>query len=376
MPAASADPEQARTVEAGAASKLGEVLRARAVSSVLLVTGDECFALSGAEAALRPQLEDVRVARFHEFALNPRIEDAERGVERLREAGAEVIVAVGGGSALDMAKLIAALSTQPHAAADVVTGRTPMQADAVPVVAIPTTAGTGSESTHFAVVYIDGTKYSLAHDSMRPAVALVDPVLTHSMGAALTAATGLDALAQAMESLWSVHAVEASRELAWRGMEMALSNLHEAVHTPTPSVRAAMSEAANLAGRAIDITKTTAPHALSYTMSVRFGVPHGHAVALTLGAVLEYNWHGSNDGVRAVLERIIGALGASSAAGARGEIEGLIARLGLANRLGALGIQRESDRALLVSTVNAQRLKNNPRPLTSESIAAIFESIV
>jgi alcohol dehydrogenase class IV len=120
-----------------------------------------------------------------------------------------LVVAVGGGTSIDMAKLIRALAgtVDPEA---VIRGKSPIVASRSRFIAIPTTAGTGSEATQFAVVYIDGEKFSLDHASLRPAIAIVDPRLMNTLPAAVTAATGLDAFCQAIESIWAVGATDES----------------------------------------------------------------------------------------------------------------------------------------------------------------------
>ena len=157
------------------------------------------------------------------------------------------------------------------------------------MIAIPTTAGTGSEATHFAVVYVDGEKYSLAHPYLVPAYAVIDPLLTYSLPAGVTAASGLDAFCQAIESIWAVGATDVSHTFATEAARLAVQHLRAAVQNPTDTARAGMCRAAHLSGKAINISKTTAPHALSYVLTAEYGLAHGVAVALTLAPMLQYN---------------------------------------------------------------------------------------
>src|SRR5207248_4789041 len=125
-------------------------------------------------------------------------------------------------------------------------------------------------------------KYSVCHEFLLPDIAIVDPILTHKMSPRLTAITGMDALSQAIESYWSIHSTEESKGYAREAIRIIVDQLPKAVNEPTNDSRLAMARASHLAGKAINVTRTTAPHALSYALTSRFGVPHGQAVSLTL----------------------------------------------------------------------------------------------
>lgn len=369
---------------AGCLSRLGAVLEALNARRVFLVTGRASWTSSGAESAVLGALAGREVVHFTGFEPNPHLEDVTRGLARFAADPCDLVLGVGGGTALDVAKLVAVLSQHPGVApVDLVCARRPITSPALPLIAIPTTAGTGSEATHFAVCYVGHDKYSVAHPSLRPTVALVDPDLLRSVPGPIAAATGLDALAQALESLWSVNATDSSRSLALEAAALAYAHLPAAATAPTDVARAAMSRAAHLAGRAIDITRTTAPHAISYTLTSFFGVPHGHAVALTLGPVLAYNAAATADdvthpgGVAAVqgaLALVVDVLGATDPTDAADRLDRLIGRVGLERRLSALGVG-PADHQLIVQRVNLQRLKNNPRALSADTLAGLLASV-
>jgi len=362
---------------AHAAARVAELLDRSRAQRVFLVTGRESYASCGAKAALRPALAGRAVLRFTEFAVNPRAEDIERGVALLREHGADIVIAVGGGSVLDMAKLVCMCAASDASVVDHILGRE-FDRGGVPLIAVPTTAGSGAEATHFAVAYIDKHKYSVTDLRMRPTHAVLDAGLTASLSPALTASTGVDVISQAIEAYWSVKSTEESREYAVRAATGAREHLVAAVERPTPAARDAMLTSANLAGKAIDITRTTAPHALSYAFTIGWGVPHGHAVGLTLGAVFQHNLDVSDAdsadprGAAFVRERMADLrriLGDTA-----DDLRGFVAGLGLETRLRGLGIAR-SDLPEISRAVNEQRLKNNPRRLDAETIGRILEAI-
>ena len=355
------------------------------IDRVFLVTGKDSYSESGASAAIDRLLDGKHVTRFNEFTANPDVLEVSAGAELLRRHPADVVLAIGGGSVLDMGKCVSLLSQHSQAPAAIVSGKAPIENPAIPVVAIPTTAGSGSEATRFATVYIDKTKHSLEHDSIRPVVTVVDPAFTLSLSPYQTAVTGIDALSQAIESYWSIRSSEQSRGLAARAIELAMTSLEKAVSRPDRVSRLNMIIAANLAGKAINITKTTACHALSYYLTSRFLVPHGHAVALTLSRMLEYNSGVTADdvvderGVSFVRDNTLSLaklLGAGDIPGGVNTIETLMTNLGLRNPIPGLDIDDNHIRKMVHDAMNSNRMSNNPRSFTAESLASLLNSAV
>lgn len=374
---------ESRVPLASDASRLSDILQQRSAERAFLVTGRASFALSGAEQILAPILADKHVVRFNDFSPNPTAEDVARGVALFRAAACDIVIAVGGGSALDIAKVINLCGSHDGDSTDYLVKRRVFTTGGLPMVAIPTTSGTGAEVTQFATIYVDGKKYSAAHPMMRPDHALLIPSLTRSLTPSLTASTGIDALAQGIESLWSVNATEVSRDYARQAIELAFTNLPGAVNHPSDVHREHMMTAAHLAGEAINISRTTAPHALSYAMTIGFGVSHGHAVGLTLGAICEHNSEVVNGDViddrgtsyvRARLSQVCQLLGCTDGAQARGQLTSLMQQLGLETRLRELGMTR-ADLPTIAGSVNDERLANNPRRLSRQDVGRILESI-
>lgn len=192
---------------------------------------------------------------------NPTLEYADSFI--LPEGTTE-IVSRGGGSTIDVGKWLARKYNVPH-------------------VVIPTTAGTGSEITRYSVLNVDGRKKTFTDDKFLPEGYILDPFLTVSLPEIHTLSTGLDALSQSMESLWSKHATNESVAYATVGMKLSLDNIKKAIDNPK-DVRARMSMmiAANMSGRAIDITQTNICHAISYPLTDWYKIPHGIACGLSL----------------------------------------------------------------------------------------------
>lgn len=364
--------------------QLATVLDSFPTSNVFLVTGKDSYRHCGAEQALAYLLRDKQVTRFSDFATNPKMEDVRRGVQLFRESAPGLVIAVGGGSVIDIAKSINILSFHDEPWESYAQGTNALSRSGVPFIAIPTTSGAGSEATHFAVVYVNQRKYSLAHPSMVPNVAIIDPELTYTLSPTITASTGIDALCQAIESAWSVHSTPESIAWAHQAIIHALNSLETAVLAPSNEARIRMSEAAYLAGRAINISKTTACHALSYPLTAHFGVSHGQAVALTLSGIFRHNSLVStsdlNDprGIKHIQETVntlMSTLGTTDIDETESFLTGLMRRIGLATSLGELGIHAEHIDQILAEA-SLERLKNNPRTLSAEQAKALFTSLL
>ncbi len=369
-------------VDAALGEALREILTSYHAKRVLLVTGLTAYAESGAEEKIEPLLHDIGVEKFCGFSANPKLSEALEGVELCRKLNPDIIIAVGGGSSIDMAKLIAILSTNDVSPYLLVSGEAKISKAAIPLVAIPTTAGTGSEVTHFAVVYSNGTKYSLAHDYMLPSHAIIDSSLSWNMSPTLTAVTGLDALCQAIESYWSVHATVESKKLARESIKLASQSLENAVNDPDKKSRRNMTRASFLAGKAINLTKTTAPHALSYYLTSQFGIAHGHAVALTIGSFFKINTDkslGVNDVrgrsyVEKTMKELCETLNCDSAEACNDFFSELLLSLSLEKKLSSLGVTG-NHLGDIVASVNVERLKNHPVILTDIELQHVVKGI-
>lgn len=277
---------QSRVMYPGSIFELRPLFMQLENKKVFLVTGKKSFRSCGAEEKLKWLFDTCEVTHFNDFQTNPDSEDVIKGVQLFNQASCTFIVSVGGGSVIDMAKLI---NYYHNAGIDTIKDSNMNNENCKPVthICLPTTAGSGSESTHFAVMYIGNAKYSIAHPKLKPNYAIVDPELQYSQTPYQKAVSGVDALAQAIESFWSVQSTEESRLYSEKALNLVWQNLPAAVHKGDKLAHLYLAVGANLAGRAINISKTTAPHALSYGFTKYAGLPHGHAVALSLPYFLE-----------------------------------------------------------------------------------------
>jgi alcohol dehydrogenase class IV len=364
----------------GALGELESVLGDDLSPSILAVIDKTAYDHSGACAKIDGLLSRRRTHLFTDFEPNPKIEDVLRGIMVYQSCAPQIVLAIGGGTAIDTAKLISCLA-HTDAPINVVQGRDVTPSRQAKLIAIPTTAGTGSEATQFAVVYIDGQKYSLDHSTLLPDVAIIDPSLMQTLPPAVTSATGLDALCQAIESIWAVNANDESIGYAEQAIELAYGSLAEATHHPTLEARGAMCRASHLAGQAINITRTTACHALSYAITSTHGIPHGIAVAMTLIPVLRFNVAVCDDdctdprgaeAVRSRIARLLKSLGALTVDDACDKLQRLLQDIGCPVCLSHAGITSPSAVSEIVQSVNVQRMLNNPRISTPSILSEIL----
>lgn len=367
-------------------NKLQKIIKSNSFKKIFLITGKKSFGISTAKEKILNILKDCKITRFFDFTPNPKVEDIKKGLIQFKNDKFDVIIAVGGGSVIDIAKSIAIFSNNDGEIENYINKESNIKKKGAPLICIPTTAGSGSEATYFAVVYIKKTKYSLGHPKhMLPDYSIVDPQFTYSLSPEISASTGIDALSQSIESYWNINSTEESKKYAEKAIKLILTNLYDVVNNPNEKSRINMSIAAHYAGKAINISKTTACHAISYPITSYFNVPHGQAVALTLPPMIIYNSKVSRSDildsrglnyVKDTMKNLISIIGANNFLEAKQKIEKLMLDIGLKIKLHKLGIKTKDDIELIIKNgFNPERVKNNPRKLTESNLRGILEEI-
>ena len=361
---------------------LKEILEENKPKKIFLVTGKSSYVTCGAKEAVENIIKDFDYFHFDDFHVNPGVEDVREGIKLFKENNCDFVIAVGGGSVIDIAKSINLLAFNPGDPEGYIMKKKVVESKGCKLVAIPTTAGTGSEVTQFAVVYVDGTKYSLDNKFLLPDYFILDSNLTMSLPKKITACTGMDAFTQSIESYWNNNSTDESKKYAAKSIKLIMGNLRGAVNNPSKGNRENMMLGANLSGKAINITRTTACHAISYPITSFFNVPHGHAVSLTLASILKYNCEVCDDdildkgGVEYVknnLKELIKLIGAKDCEEASEKIIELMEDINLSTKLSKLGVNSDKDIDLIVENgFNPERVKNNPRTLTKEALRNIL----
>jgi len=317
--------------------------------------------------------------RFDAVEPDPSIETALRAAESARGAGADLIVGLGGGSALDVAKVAAVLATQ-STPIEKMFGIDQVPEEGLNTLLIPTTAGTGSEVTPIAILsdHRDKLKKGIVSPRLLPKAAILDPGLTVGLPPAVTAATGMDALIHALEAYTSRNATPLSDLLAEQAMRRIYGSLRKAFADGDDlAARANMLEGSLLAGMAFANAGVTAVHAFAYPIGAEFHIPHGIANSIMLPAVLEFNLMGNLEKFGHIAEIFGEPVGDANARErarrALRAIQELMEDLQVPRRLRDFGVTEEHLPALAAGVMNVTRLlANNPRRITLADAESIY----
>jgi len=312
----------------------------------------------------------VDFVTFSGFSPNPKREEVEAGIDIFKKERCDFIISVGGGSCIDTAKCIKLFS------------KTGVDFDnqnigyaGIKHLAVPTTAGSGSESTRAAVVYQDGEKKSVTHDSILPDYVILDHAPLLTLPEYHKKAAMLDAFCQAIESYWSKGAAAESREYSKKAIELILLNYEDYLGNKETGCENILL-ASNYSGKAINITATTAPHAMSYKLTSLYGIGHGHAVGLCLPYVWEYMYEKADaypdekEHLLNVFSEIATILKCQSIPEAIESVKSFFAQMALPD-----DFTGRMDIGLLAGSVNKERLGNNPMKLNHDDLIAIYTRI-
>ncbi|MFK7697073.1 iron-containing alcohol dehydrogenase [Paenibacillus sp. HJGM_3] len=331
----------------GAAARLAEEVRRYEAERVLLIADPVLAKLGVTERLAEPIRQGgARLDVFAEIEPEPSLALAERLVAYTREGRYDLVVGLGGGSALDLAKLAAVLSAHDGAVADYLnlTGHRRIERRGLPKLLVPTTSGTGSEVTNIAVLSLAQTKDVVVHEYLSADAAIVDAELTVSVPPRVTAATGIDAMTHAIEAYLSVHASPTSDALALHAVRLAGRSIRRAVRDGSDiAAREDMSQASYIAGLAFFNAGVAGVHALAYPLGGQFHVPHGEANAALLPYVMAriapacggrmgdllraLQGDGADPAPAAAASAAEAAAGAEGAAGAGGAADAFVAAL-------------------------------------------------
>lgn len=355
-------------------NRLGEALKG---STKVLLVCDSSFPF----LSIKNDIEQMEIPYvvFNQFTPNPLYEDVCKGVDSFQTEKCDTILAVGGGSSLDVAKCIKLFSQMDK---DKLYLGQEYHDTGVKLIAIPTTAGTGSESTRYAVIYYDGKKQSVTHDSIIPDVAILEPEVLKTLPVYQKKCTMMDALCQSIESWWSMNSTNESRLLSKEAVETIIRWWREYIFENTEASAEAIMHAANLAGQAICITQTTAPHAFSYKITSMYKLPHGHAVAVGLPVIWEY-MVGNMDKcidrrgqeyLGSIFNEIAKAMGCETPSKAICFFHTILTEIMLERP--TTGEKRTEELLILCKSVNPIRLRNNPVALSQNTIIDLYKKIV
>jgi alcohol dehydrogenase len=247
---------------------------------------------------------------------NPTLNEIQKQTNKLKKKNFDAIVAFGGGSVIDSAKAISVIhniSAQKISIKNLINSSTQLNSvKPLPLFALPTTSGTGSEMTSFATFWDQQNKkkHSLDHESLFPFASFIDPDLTNELPLNITLSTGLDAINQACESIWNVNATPHTLDISFRALELGLRSLPLIMNKKINKIHNAredLAESSMLAGIAISHTRTGVCHSISYPITSHFNVPHGIACAFTMRQILKINLKNDDGRFKTLAKRLLGA---------------------------------------------------------------------
>lgn len=313
---------------------------------------------------------------FTKFNPNPKYEEVVEGINTFKKNNCDLIISIGGGSAIDVSKCIKAFLTMNN---EINYLKQEIVENNIELVVIPTTAGTGSESTKFAVIYYEDKKYSVDSEYILPDFVVLEPRFLETLPLYQKKSTMLDALCQGIESYWSVNSTEESKKYAKEAIKLVLNNYNQYI-LENKEVYFDMLKAANYCGKAINISKTTAPHAMSYKITSLYGISHGHAVSLCLPYVWEYMINNldkcvdkrGNEYLNKIFDELNNIFDSKDSINTIDIFNDILTYL----NLDVPCIENDEQLEILCKSVNIERLENNPIDLDYKVVKELYEKIL
>ncbi|MEP4891275.1 MAG: iron-containing alcohol dehydrogenase [Aliiglaciecola sp.] len=363
----------------GCSSTLIEHINKLKFNYPLLVT-DKGVRKSGTLEHIIPQLDGMSYSIFDNVNAEPDNEVVEQCFEVFKRQAHDAIISVGGGSAIDIAKCVAVLAGNSQSL-NAMFGENKVASRGIPHIAIPTTAGTGSEVTNIAILAVpsEQTKKGVVSDYLLPDVAIVAPEMTVSCPPHITAASGVDALVHAIEAYLSKFASPITDALAIKAMGMIMTHLPTAYGTPQDlNARENMATASLMAGLAFGNAGVGAVHALAYPLGGRYHISHGVSNALMLPYVMQWNKSACLDRFADIATALSTPIsteddGDTVAAKVIQQLHDLCTKVGIPKGMKSLGVKYEDIPELAKEAIKVERLlKNNPRNLSQSDIESIY----
>jgi len=367
---------------AGSRKMIAEEVAKRGYKKALVVT-DKDLVKFGVAAQVTDVLKEAGIPFeiFDEVKPNPTVKNVKAGIAAFKAVGADFMVAIGGGSSMDTSKAVGIIVNNPEFS-DVVSleGVAPTKKKSVPVIALPTTAGTAAEVTiNYVITDEENVKKMVCVDPNDiPTLAIIDPELMLSMPRGLTAATGMDALTHAIEGLITLGAWEMSDMFELKAIEMIAKWLPKAVATPSDiEARDGMATAQYIAGMAFSNVGLGLVHGMAHPLGAYYDIPHGVANALLLPFVMEYN----KEAAKAKYRKIAEAMGVDTSAmnddqaaqAAVDAVKALAVEVHIPQHLSEIGVPESGLPTLAQAAFNDVCTPGNPRTATVEEILEVYK---
>ncbi|MCU6710184.1 phosphonoacetaldehyde reductase [Paenibacillus sp. J5C_2022] len=357
----------------GAMEQLSAVIDSdgETVEKVLLITRGGDFSNTADYRKLMQQLQHTVVFVYPVEISNPDVTDLHALLQATRDFDYNLVIAVGGGSVLDLGKSAAGFKGYQCESADglreaIVSRAYSSNSQACSWIALPTTAGTGSEVTPWATIWDrkNDVKYSVEGKNLFAKAAIIDPLLTLSLPVRTSIISGLDAICHATEAYWSRNTNEISRQFALQAIRSLVPNLASLREDPhNVEIRTQVALGSFLAGLAFSNTRTTACHSISYPITLLYGIEHGLAASMTLAKMMKWNEEALIDP-----EKLFRAFGAADVDGIGSVLDGIYEKSGFSGRLRDYAVPQEGLRMIVEKAYTKGRMDNNPRSIEQEEL--------
>ena len=345
---------------------------------IFILCGKNSFVSSGAESLFR-QIKNKKQKFFFKKSEIPILEELIEIIKEVKNFKPDLFLAIGGGAIIDYAKITNVVDIKPNLAELITSYSYPFDKRYTKLVVIPTTAGSGAEVTSNAVIYVNGIKHSFESELLIPDHFFLIPEFLISAPHKIKASAGFDAIAQALESLVSVKSNNQSVEYATKSLEISTNSYVSFLKDPNLKNAAEMSIASNLAGKAISISKTTAPHAASYPFTSLYNISHGHAVGLFFEKFFKFNYENINYSetsfnLKKRFDLIFSLFNVPDIDAFSSKISLIKQKAKLEDDLIKLNINIKENSTNILKGINLLRLGNNPVKITGKDIIKIINS--
>jgi len=348
-------------------------IRDKSFKKIFVLCGKKSFVTSGAEELFKKIIIDKEVKQFYKKSELPILEELIEIINDIKNFKPDLILAVGGGAVIDYAKIANVVDVREDLADLIVNYSYPFKKKYTKLTVIPTTAGSGAEVTSNAVIYVDSIKHSFESELLIPDNFFLIPEFLISAPNKIKASAGFDAIAQALESLVSKKSNDQSVDYASKSLRVSVNSFISFVNDPNMKNAAEMSIAANLAGKAISISKTTAPHAASYPFTSLFNISHGHAVSLFFERFFKFNYDNLDKSetsfdLKKRFDLIFKLLDVPNINDFNSKISFIKKKANLEDNLTKLNIDINQSSENIIKGINLLRLGNNPVKIDGKDI--------
>ena len=349
----------------------------KSFNKIFILCGKKSFVISGAKNLFKKFISDKEVKFFYKNSELPILEELIKIINEIKRFKPDLILAVGGGTVIDYAKIANVVDVRSDLENLIINYNYPFKKKFTRLAVFPTTAGSGAEVTSNAVIYVNQIKYSFESELLIPDNFFLIPEFLISAPNKIKASAGFDAIAQAVESLVSKKSNEESLKYATKSLKISINSYNSFLNSPNLTKASEMIIASNLAGKAINISKTTAPHASSYPFTSLFNISHGHAVSLFFENFFKFNYDNLNKSETSFnlekrFELIFKLFNVKNINDFCSKITSIKRKAQLEDNLKTLNININEYSDKIIKGINLLRLGNNPVKINDKDIINIM----